>query len=249
MWLFKKFWITRHPKFDATQLQKFHIWCSFPCASASSYNLNNEKLSRLKILTCFLDSLVIHNCWKQPLLFTAKILSIICCLILLEGPISVYLIIWIWFAKLPFNASWNMNYLWCLFSPRLLKGNMCFLIKVSEWTCMSCNDTQGTFCSSCRIKLWCWHILHSSSRMARSFPSYFCCACLPRKKNEKKKKKDVSQCQWQQLSESRYLLKENELFSQEDQYKTPSDFHEAKINPNHSDSLTSGWGKRASPLF
>lgn len=120
--LFFKFWMMKHPKFNTTHLQKFHIWYSFPCAGASHCNLNNDKPSRLTVQTCFLDSLVIHNCWKQSLLFTAKVLSIICCLILLEGLISVYWTIWICFVKFPFNAIWNVNYLsWFFFSPVLWK--------------------------------------------------------------------------------------------------------------------------------
>lgn len=59
-----------------------------------------------------------------------------------------------------------------------------------------------------------------------------------------KGKNYIPQCWWQQLSESCQLLIGDELASQKVQHKNPSDFHEIKFNPNHSDGLMQLLGKQ-----
>lgn len=109
------------------------------------------------------------------------------------------------------------------------------------WICMSWNHTQLTFLSSCRTKVWCWHILHGSSRMVQSKVSLHISLAhtCPEKKEKKKTflSADDRSCQ----KAASFI---REMSSQKVQHKTPSHFHEAKFNPNHSDGLTQWLGKQ-----
>lgn len=75
----------------------------------------------------------------------------------------------------------------------------------------------------------------------QSFPSYFSCTYLPRKKEKKKKKKTFLSADDRSCQKAASFIRE--MSSQKVQHRTPSHFHEAKFNPNDSDGFIQWLGK------